>query len=90
LASAAASTTFVAGDKVSIPHYLFCGVTAAVAPNRSLYVRAFSESVVFVGFTTLSGCTPFSARNNFSTTLLALTPNPQVVGRLLGSVKSKI
>ena len=33
---AAASTTFVAGDKRSISHYLFCGVTAAVAPNRSL------------------------------------------------------
>jgi hypothetical protein len=31
LASAAASTTFVAGDNVSILHYFFRGVTAAVA-----------------------------------------------------------
>jgi hypothetical protein len=31
-----ASTTFVAGDKRSIPHNIFCGVTAPLAPNRSL------------------------------------------------------
>jgi len=41
LGEAAASTTFVAGDKHSIPHYLFCGVTAAVAPNRSLGAGIF-------------------------------------------------
>jgi len=32
----AASTTVYAGDKRSISHKLFCGVTAAVAPNRQL------------------------------------------------------
>jgi hypothetical protein len=42
-----------AGDKCSNLHNCFCGTTAPLAPNRSLYVRAFSESVVFVGFTTV-------------------------------------
>jgi hypothetical protein len=36
LGEAAASTTFHAGDKRSISHYLFRGATAAVAPNRKL------------------------------------------------------
>ena len=36
LGAAAASTTLRAGDKRSITHKNFCGVTAAVAPNRSL------------------------------------------------------
>ena len=36
LGAAAASTTFYAGHKFSIPHYLCCGLPAAVAPNRSL------------------------------------------------------
>jgi hypothetical protein len=37
LGAAAASTTFHAGDKRSIPHKTFRGATAAVAPNRKLY-----------------------------------------------------
>jgi hypothetical protein len=40
----AASTTVHAGYKCSFTHYLFRGVTAAIAPNRSLCVSA--ESVV--------------------------------------------
>jgi len=36
-----ASTTFVAGDKRSITHKIFRGVTAPLAPNRSLAVRPF-------------------------------------------------
>jgi len=34
LGAAAAYTTVYAGDKRSITHCLFCGRTAAVAPNR--------------------------------------------------------
>jgi len=34
LGEAAASTTVHAGHKRSSLHYTFCGVTAAVAPNR--------------------------------------------------------
>jgi hypothetical protein len=36
LASAAASTTFHAAHYFSIPHYLCCGLPAAITPNRSL------------------------------------------------------
>jgi hypothetical protein len=36
LGEAAASTTFYAGHKLSISHFLFRGATAAVAPNRKL------------------------------------------------------
>jgi hypothetical protein len=36
LGAAAASTTVPAGDKRSITHKIFRGVTAAVAPNRLL------------------------------------------------------
>ena len=39
LGAAAAFTTFHAGYKRSCSHYLFRGVTAAVAPNRLLCVR---------------------------------------------------
>jgi len=43
LGAAAAYTKFHAGYKISIPHFLFRGVTAAVAPNRSLAAGTFSR-----------------------------------------------
>jgi hypothetical protein len=36
LGAGGASTTFVADDKRSITHKIFCGVTAPLAPNRLL------------------------------------------------------
>ena len=41
LGAAAASTTISAGYYLSFSHCLFCGATAAVAPNRQLAVRPF-------------------------------------------------
>jgi len=43
LGAAAASTAVYAGDKRSSLHCLFCGVTAAVAPNRQL-----SAGIIFL------------------------------------------
>jgi len=45
LGAAAAYTTVYAGDKRSFSHCLFCGATAAVAPNRQLCVRHFFSYV---------------------------------------------
>ena len=47
LGAAAAYTTVYAGDKSSISHCLFCGVNAAVAPNRQLAEGIFSELSAF-------------------------------------------
>jgi len=41
LGAAAASTTFVAGDYLSITHKIFSGTTAPLAPNRSLQAVLF-------------------------------------------------
>jgi len=60
LGAAAAYTTVYAGDKRSITHCLFRGVSAAVAPNRQLAVSAFSNFFI-IEF-------QFPLVNNFSTT----------------------
>ena len=43
LGAAAASTTVHAGYKRSFSHCLFCGRTAAVAPNRQLAAGIFTH-----------------------------------------------
>jgi len=40
------STTFVAGDKISITHYLCCGVSAAVAPMPGYLQCVFRFSMI--------------------------------------------
>jgi hypothetical protein len=47
LASAAADTKRSAGYFRSCSHVTFCGVTAAVAPNRALSAGSFESVVVF-------------------------------------------
>ena len=54
LGAGGASTKFPAGDKRSIPHKIFCGTTAPLAPNRTVKRWHSSESVVIVGYTQLS------------------------------------
>jgi len=44
IGAAAASTTVHAGHYRSNPPQTFCGVTAAVAPNRMLYAGIFNFS----------------------------------------------
>jgi len=72
LAAAAASTTVPAGDKSSITHYRFCGVTAAVAPNRTVARWHSSESVVLVKFTHCRAATSFRV-SYFSTSFSGCT-----------------
>ena len=48
LGAAAASTTVHAGYKRSILHCLFCGHTAAVAPNRQLNKTFGSFHIPFI------------------------------------------
>ena len=50
LGAAAASTTLRAGDKRSIPHKNFRGVTAAVAPNRLLAAGILSFLLILFPF----------------------------------------
>ncbi|MCL2074655.1 MAG: hypothetical protein FWH18_12085 [Marinilabiliaceae bacterium] len=48
LGAAAAYTNISAGDYISILHCLFCGATAAVAPNRQLAEVHFRASLHLV------------------------------------------
>ena len=52
LGAAAADTTVYAGYKRSFSHCLFCGATAAVAPNRQLCAGIFTfHFAFFLNFT---------------------------------------
>ena len=64
LGAAAASTAVYAGYKRSFSHCLFCGVTAAVAPNRQL---AAAELVAHLSF--------FLQRLDFISFLFITLPN---------------
>ena len=50
LGAAAACTAVYAGDKRSISHCLFCGATAAVAPNRILAAVFLSSKLPHIIF----------------------------------------
>jgi hypothetical protein len=66
--------------------------TAAVAPNRSLYVRHSSESVVIVGSATLSNCThcPNRLLFHFVVDLYSLFGTQYFVDNALGTGNQQV